>query len=204
MLDHRMSRHSALLLGLLAIVAVSALAPRNASASFHLWTLSEVYSSPDGSVQYVEMQTTSGGQTVLSGKVITASWEGGSTTFTFPSAISYSIDDLGGTANLLIATSNFEDVAGVAPDFELPCGFIDPTVDGEITVCFGTSAACSTDSVTFNGSDLRADDTQSLDGSATAATNNPRNLSGDEGALEADFTADECVVDEPEPTEDTG
>ena len=41
-------------------------------ADFHLWIIDEVFSSADGTVQYVELRALSGGQQFLAGHAITA------------------------------------------------------------------------------------------------------------------------------------
>ncbi len=52
---------------LLPLVVGIALVPLQALAAFHLWTFSEFFSSPDGSVQFIEMFTTSNFETVENG-----------------------------------------------------------------------------------------------------------------------------------------
>src|SRR5688500_4997211 len=90
------------------LVVISSLAalvlwqPR-AEANFHLWTIDEIYSNADGSVQYIELVTAANGQHVLAGHSITASSIGPMRTFTFPA------NSPTGTTNkrLLLATPGF-------------------------------------------------------------------------------------------------
>src|SRR5688572_19104284 len=93
-------------------------------AAFHAWEIKEVYSNADGRVQFIELFTAIGSQTVLANHTITATSDGVTRTFQFPSNI------VGNTANqhLLIATPGFASIPGApVPDFILPCGpFFDP------------------------------------------------------------------------------
>src|SRR5262245_23872112 len=95
------------------LVLVLLLAPLSASASFHLWDITEVYSNADGSVQFVELFVTFNGENFIGGHTLSSS----STSYLIPS-------DLGGnTANhhLLFATPAFAAQPGaVPPDFTLP------------------------------------------------------------------------------------
>lgn len=94
-----------------------------AAAAFHLWSMTELYSNADGTVQFIELVSPASGERFLSGQSITST-SGGSpgtvNTFTFPSNLS------GDTANkrLLIATQGFADLGIVAPDYVVPNGFL--------------------------------------------------------------------------------
>ena len=48
-------------------------APGPALASFHLWVLNEIYSNADGTIQFMELTTGTGGQQFLTGHAITNS-----------------------------------------------------------------------------------------------------------------------------------
>src|SRR5437868_4418266 len=74
-----------------------------AHATFHLWSINEIYSSADGSVQFVEFSTTSSGQNLTGSHVITCSGPQGTHTFTIPANLPSSA-----TANktFIIGTSN--------------------------------------------------------------------------------------------------
>ena len=55
-----------------------------AGASFHLWKITEIYSNASGTVQFIELSTTAGGQQFLATHSITAT--GANTNnFVFPS-----------------------------------------------------------------------------------------------------------------------
>jgi hypothetical protein len=54
-------------------------------AAFHLWTMGEVYSNADGTVQFLELNALSGGQQFMSGQRLTVTPTGGGPrVFTFP------------------------------------------------------------------------------------------------------------------------
>src|SRR5438128_1980372 len=55
-----------------------------ARAAFHLWSIDEVYSSADGSVQFVEFSTGSAGQNLTGTHVVTCAGPQGSHSFTIP------------------------------------------------------------------------------------------------------------------------
>src|SRR3954471_23355958 len=77
-----------------------------ARAAFHLWQVKEVFSTADGSVQFVEMFDSFGGETLVNGFTLSASSDGNVKTFTFPSNIS------GTPGSMLIATSGFGSLPG--------------------------------------------------------------------------------------------
>ena len=117
------------LLGLLLALAFS---PQNsARAGSHLWRFSEFYSSPDGSVQFIEMQEIGGSDIETN---LDSRWFQTDT---------YNLDHLEllgsdlpfGTANkkFLVGTQSYAALQGVpVPDYVLPDGIIDP--DGDTVV----------------------------------------------------------------------
>lgn len=186
-MTHRIAsprRPALVLAGLLAAMGVGFPAP--ARASFHLWTINEVFSNADGSIQYVELFTSFGGQGVLGGHTITADSDGAIVTFTFPSGIGG--DTTGKT--LLIATPGFANIPNaVTPDYVLPCGpFFNPSA-ANIVINF----ASGFDTFQFDGVDTDADPNLPKDGdsalqvtgAATATTSaaTPVNYAGTAGSL---------------------
>src|SRR5262245_25355289 len=107
------------------LALVLAIAPSGPAAAFaHLWDFVEIYSSADGSVQFVEMFTTARSETLLPGVVIRseASFQAGEPDFRFSRNLA------GSTANrrLLLASESFASSPGaVAPDFILPDHFLE-------------------------------------------------------------------------------
>ena len=115
-------------------VAIAALAALPASAVFHLWTLNELYSNADGTVQFIELTALAGGQQFLSGHNITSSSGGATRTYNFTT------DLPGDTSNrrFLIGTLGFAALGIVAPDYTVPNGFLFPAGG---TVSFAGRAA---------------------------------------------------------------
>lgn len=107
----------------LSLLASAALLAPSANANFHFFDIQEVYSNADGSVQFIELFTTSGGQEVVGGHTIrleVAAPVSSLNTFTFPT------NGPASTANrtYLIGTSNLTALYGVTPDFILPANFL--------------------------------------------------------------------------------
>ena len=144
-----------------------------AKASFHFYDISEVYSSADGSVQFVEMFTQINNQQFLDGQRILAFEQGTffANTFTFvgvgPSPTA--------NRNLLIATASFEEACGIVPDYILPDGFLFEQNGG---VSFGPNV----DTVTYTSLPLDWVTSLNFPGGATG-TNSPKNHAGDTCSL---------------------
>jgi hypothetical protein len=140
-----------------------------AFANFHLWSISEIYSNSDGSVQFIELFTSSAGQTLTGNTHITSNAH----TFTFPSGLSQDTTN----KHMLLATAGFGTLAGgVTPDFTIPSNFFNvagDTITYQGTVFPGTTfGAAPTDGV------------KSLNyPGATQATNSPTNLGGMTGSV---------------------
>ena len=140
------------------------LAVQPAYAAFHLWSISEIYSNSDGSVQFIELFTSSGGQTFTSGTHIVSNAH----TFTFPSGLSQDTTN----KHMLLATAGFGALAGgVTPDFTIPSNFF--SVAGDTITYQGTVFPGTTFGAT------PSDGVKSLNyPGATQATNSPTNLAG--------------------------
>jgi hypothetical protein len=91
-----------------------------AGASFHLVSITEVYSDASGNVQYVVLQANAGSQQFLAGHKITTAQGTSTRSFTFPANLP------GDTAGrkFLIATQAFADLGLVTPDYVVPNGFL--------------------------------------------------------------------------------
>jgi hypothetical protein len=177
-------------LALLAPILLAVVAPRPAQAFFHLWRFTEVFSTADGDVQFIELAVSSNGENFAQGATITSSSTG--QVFTFPENLA------GNTANkrLLIATSGFGSLAGaVTPDYTLPSTeFFNPAGD-TLTLFLG-----------FN-IDVRPFASVPTDGvmsrhfpANTLAANSPTNYAGNVGSVNvappapaADFNGDRVV-----------
>ena len=141
--------------------------------SFHEYRISELYSSADGTIQFIELANgPANGESFWQGQSISASQDGVSRSFTFPGNL-----PSGFTANttVLVATQGFADLGVVAPDFIVPSGFL--FVDG------GTVNFANVDLVSYGP--LPADGSHSLDRDGNIVTDSPRNFAGTTGTVPA-------------------
>jgi hypothetical protein len=165
------------------VCVMTALMAAPVDATFHLWEIGEVYTNHNGSVQFIELFTSSSSQNQVDGEQIRATSDGMTKTFTFGGNI------VGSTQNktLLIATPGFSALpGGVAPNYGLP----DPSMFGPF---FDPDAATITinfvgaDSVSFAGSALPKNGLDSLYFTATGVTstgvNTPQNFAGADGSV---------------------
>jgi len=151
------------------------LAPLSASATFHLWQVTEVYSNASGSVQFVELFVNADFQDRIGGHNLTSN----STTYPVP-------NNLGTTStanhNLLFATPGFARLPGaVPPDFTLPAWNFMSTVADTINWA-------GVDTLSFVSGELPTDGVNSLNESfgtetRTTAANSPTNFAGQVGSL---------------------
>lgn len=157
------------------LILASALTGRS-HAAFHLWDITEIYSSEDGSVQFIELFCPNNGQQFLDAHTLAANSDGTTVTFTFPgNSGSPTLN-----RNLLIATSNFAALPGaVTPDFILPDNFINPNA-ASIELNFGPGQ----DVISFTGADLPGDGVMSIDDNLNVMTNSPTNFAGETGSIE--------------------
>lgn len=143
-----------------------------AQAGSHLWKFSEVFSSPDGSVQFVELfnNNSSAGEVFLAGHTVKSLATGKQ--FTFPGNLS------GSTAfkHLLLATPAFAALPGApTPDFIIPANF------------FGTNGDTLTyhvyDTWVIGATAVPLDCVNSLNRNGTASANSPTNFQNVTGSV---------------------
>jgi serralysin len=93
-----------------------------ARAAFHLWNIDEIYSNTSGTLQFVELTTTFGGQQSFNGQTITANNVGATQShmFTMPSSLGSDTTN----HHQLLATAAVASHGGPTPDFVLPDGFL--------------------------------------------------------------------------------
>lgn len=154
---------------LLALAAVFLFA-MPARAAFHLYVLAELYSSADGSVQFIRLFSPFDFQQFVAGQTVTFTNGTVTNTFTFPSNVGSP------TANthILIATSNFAAQAGgVTPDFIIPQNFM--RVDGG-TVTFSGGTQITFTHLPTNGQ-------LSINASNQTAINTPQNFAHATGSV---------------------
>jgi hypothetical protein len=141
-------------------------------STFHTFQIDELYSSPDGSVQFVELHEALGanGQHLLAGHALTSTQGATTRTYIFPTDLPNS-----STAGkrVLIATPGFAGLGIVTPDYIIPAPFLFP---GGGTLNYG-----GVDIITYPA--LPADGVSSLSRSGTVGTNSPTNYAGQTGSI---------------------
>lgn len=153
-------------------------AAERASASFHLWEISQIYSNEDGSVQFIELFNNSNFEHLLGGQTLVASRDGGQDqrSYTFPRNL-----DSSSTANqhILLATGT---IAGVEPDYMIPPNLLHITFGNNATLSLPFSQRPDAELVYTS---IPTDGTSSLDIDGNVVT--PAmvtNFAGDTGALD--------------------
>lgn len=149
-----------------------------AHATFHLWTMTELYSNEDGSVQFLELAALTSGQQFLDGHSLSSTPTAGgpAQTFDFQSSLP------GDTTNrtMLIATQGYAALSGVPrPNYIVPNGFF---ARGGGRISFAENA-----DVWDHGALPAAP--LSLARNGSTATNSPRNFAGDTGSVPASSAA---------------
>ncbi len=167
------------LVGMMASFCASMMMAAPTFASAHLWNITELYSNSSGSLQFIEMFTTSTGQSnFTTPRSIVVSNGVTTNTFNVPAA---TLSGSTANRNLLFGTSGIQAAGGPAPDFIIPNNFLLP-LGGNITF-FGAGDG------PYTG--LPTDGTMSRvwGGTTNNAVNSPTNYAGQTG-----------VVVVPEPT----
>ena len=158
-----------LILRFAAAALCLAIAP--AQATFHLWRMTEIYSSPDGSVQFLELGDCCNGENLLAGHQLRATGPFGTHTFEFPTDLPTSNT---AAKRFLVGTQSFADLHVVTPDYIVPDNFFSPSG--------GSVNFASVD--TWNYGPLPTD-TRSLSRDGSMETNSPKNLAGAAGTVPA-------------------
>lgn len=156
----------------------SLLAPLSAWAGSHTWRVNEVFSSADGSVQFIELRETCGtnGETFLSGRQVLSN------------ANSVNLVNLppNSSANkhLLLATANITSFGGPTPDYVIPAGFFSLLGD-MLQYTPYHSCNMASGAVPTNGTDSlnRPAGCSTSTCPNTVATNSPTNFNGDSGSV---------------------
>ncbi len=164
----------------------------SAHATFHLWSVTELYSSADGSVQFIELSTTATLENALAGHVISCNGPQGTHTFTFPSNLSTT-----DTANktFLIGTTNLAHIpGGVTPDYVFTNTTPFLFINGSSAITVGIVGSLEPPAVYTN---LPTDGSLSLNGSSsnlTAAVNTPKNFNSQSNTIvPVKFSSDNVV-----------
>ena len=154
-----------------------------ARATFHLWQLNEIYSNADGTVQFIELITSVGGQQFLAGRTITSSqvelvvgpYGQPSSQVTKTQSFTFPSDLPGDTAGktFLIGTAGFAALGLMTPDYIVPNGFL-YTSNGSVNFA-------GVDSVSWTA--LPVDGVMSIDRFVAMAINSPKNFAGATGSV---------------------
>jgi hypothetical protein len=151
------------------------------SAAFHLWSVTELYSSEDGSVQYVKLTNTAILEYQMGNHVITCLGPQGTNSFTFPANLPSTAT---ANKNFLIGTSNLATIpGGVAPDYVFTNGVPFLFLGGTSAISVGIDGSFQPAAVYTN---LPTDGTLSLSGlsnSLSATVNAPRNFNGQSNTI---------------------
>jgi serralysin len=179
--------------GLLFTFAASLTTPIN--AAFHLWHVKEVFSNADGSVQFIEMFDSFGGENFVGGITLRANADGVIRDFVFPGNVDENINSA--NRHILIATPGFGSLPGaVTPNFTfdqstspftLP--FFNPNASNISITFFGSG-----DSMSFTGALLPENGVNSLTDagasgfppgptSISSTVNSPTNFQNQSGSI---------------------
>jgi hypothetical protein len=164
-----------------ACLAAALLAARTADAAFHLWDISEVFTSADGTVQFIEFVAppAPGGnfQNVLFNHTIVTEEVG---IVVLPIRSYTFLDNLPsnqtGGRRFLVATPAFEAAAGIAPDYVLDqVPFLDVGIANRLNFAEGSDF--------FDLAGLPTDGESSLFDGGGTGPNSPSNFAGEEGMV---------------------
>jgi hypothetical protein len=160
------------------------LALNQTHAAFHLWGVDEIYSSADGSVQFIELSCGSSFQNAMATHAITVSGPLGTHSFTFPANLSSTAT---ANKNFIIGTSNLASIpGGVTPDYVLTNSVPFLFVHGGGTVTVGITGSIITP-VTYTDLPTDGDSSLVLSGGVMvpAVTNSPRNFNNQSNSIVA-------------------
>jgi hypothetical protein len=154
-----------------AMVGLTLCASLPANAAFHLWSIREVYTDASGTLQFIELFTTSGFESATAGRQIQIRDAGNTATnvFSVPSNLS------GSTANraLLFGTAAITNFGGPRPDFIIPSNFVFPA--GGTISFFGANSGAYTA--------LPTDGSLSRTWGGGNAVNSPQNFNNQSGTI---------------------
>jgi len=157
-----------------ACIAIAVMSP-TAKAAFHLWAINEIYSNSSGSLQFIELTDTFGGQNFVGGLNLQAFNTDGTQNhlFTLPNTTLP-----GSTLNhsLLFGTAGLQAAGGPTPDYIIPDGFL--YTPGGFISFFGLNSNAYTG--------LPSDGIHSLlFPTGPVTVNSPRNYAGQTGTVPA-------------------
>ena len=148
------------------------------------WRITQLFSSADGTVQFIELTALASGQQLIGGRVVTSSQGATTRSYTIPTDLpgdsaTVMYDGYYGTTttykSFVIGTQGFAALHVVTPDYTVPNGFLF-TTNG--TVNWDTS------SDVFTYASLPTDGTHALNrNNGATVTNLAQNFAGDTGSV---------------------
>ena len=166
----------------LGIAVTLGFTPATTRAAFHSWEVAEVYSNPDGTVQFIELRALVGGQQNLGSfsASVTSTNSSGSTTFTCTTNLP---SDSANKTCLLGTAALASTPGGVAPNYIIPNGFVrTPVGGGNAAVIFNPNSGAS---VVYASLPTDGDSALLRSGTSTITvpTNSPRNFFNQSNAI---------------------
>jgi len=157
-----------------ACTLVALACSRTVNAGSHSWDFTEVFSTADGSIQFIELMETSGmdNEVFLAGKKVISAATGNE--FTFPANLVPPTGD----KHLLLATAGFAALPGApTPDYIIVDGFFDPDGDSLTYHVY--------DTFTFGKGQVPTDCINSLSRDGSNDANTPTNYQNESGTVDA-------------------
>ena len=157
------------------VAVILLFAANTALAAFHLFSIEQIYSNADGTVQFVVLHQPSGpnGENQWGGLSLTSSGPAGPLKdFTFPSNLPSSLTS---GKRVLVATQGFANLGIVAPNFVIPNGFLQ--------VPNGTVNYAGVSQVTYTN--LPTDGVMAIDATGQAIQNLATNFAGTSASVSA-------------------
>ncbi len=164
-----------------------------AMAGFDKWQINEIFSSADGSIQFIELFTSAADQQDLSGRSLVAKNAAG----LLQNLLELNSNLTGSTANktVLIATQAFASITGLTPDYLMSPGFLF-TSGGSLNFANGTAV------LSYQANQLPLNGVQSINASLAPATATPRTFANGLTAtiaapVRASFSAASSILNLP-------
>ena len=143
------------LTSILTVMTLVMIAGPTSRAAFHRWQVKEVFTTADGSVQFIELYNDFSDERFVSGHTVRAVSDGVTQNLNLTTNLSASFSTAG--KHFLVATSGFGSLpGGRTPDYFIPSSFLNPNA-ASITISF-----VGVDSITFAGSLLPKNGVDSL------------------------------------------
>jgi hypothetical protein len=145
--------------------------PAPASAAFHLWNLAEIYTNSSGTLQFIELFTTSGSQQFVVNQQISVTNLAGTMTNTF--TIPTNLPGNSANKSFLLGTAGIQAAGAPIPDYIIPNNFL--FAAGGTINFFGANSGAYTA--------LPTDGTLSRTWAGGNAVNTPTNFAGQAGTI---------------------